>query len=356
MTDKANKAEEKKLLPGVGVDVGTANIVVARRYEDGSFAIRHHRNMLYEMDVSEEAQDLLERSKFLYLKTENKYYIVGEDALTVANAIGKGEIVRPMQNGLLNPSLKKAQDLLFFILKTVLGKPISDKEPLRFSVPANPVDAPIDNEFHKMVLQDFFDSLGFASKPINEALANLYSERPVMKVEGEEDRQLTGFSCSYGAGMVNCCFAMNGMSLVEFSNTKCGDHIDWKISTISGMPVTRIIKIKERDLDLSKPDQGDKVLMGLYVYYSEMIKRVLKNIGTELAKTDKSFDGPVEIVVCGGTAMAKGFIDRLKKVVDETELPFKVADVRMSQNPFFSVSRGACLAARADFEKRNKEK
>jgi len=348
--------EEKKLLPGVGVDVGTANIVVTRRFDDGSFSIKHHRNMLFEMDISDEAQDLLERSKFLYLKLENKYFIVGEDALTVANAIGKGEIVRPMQNGLLNPSLKRAQDLLFFILKTVLGKPLVEKESLRFSVPASPVDAPIDNEFHKMVLQDFFDSLGFSAKPINEALANLYSEQPVMKVAGEPDRQLTGYAISFGAGMANSCFAMNGMSLVEFSNTKCGDHIDWKVSTISGVPVPKIIKTKERDLDLSKPDQSDKVLMGLSVYYTEMMKRVVKHIAVELTKTDRSFDGPVEMVVCGGTAMAKGFIEKLKKVVNEIELPFKVADVRMAKEPFFSVSQGSCFAARADWEKLQKGK
>ena len=198
MSDSETKEEAPKEAKventpsGVGIDVGTANIVVARRQADGGFSVRYHRNMLYEMEVSDEARDLLERSKFLYLKVDNKYYIVGEDALTVANAIGKGDVVRPMQDGLLNPNLKKAQDLLFFILKTVLGKPQSETETLRFSIPANPVDSDMDNEFHQMVLQEFFDSLGYSSKPINEALANLYNEAPIMKVEGEEDRPLTG--------------------------------------------------------------------------------------------------------------------------------------------------------------------
>ncbi len=32
---------------------------------------------------------------------------VADDALKIVNAIGKGEIIRPMQNGMLNPSLKK---------------------------------------------------------------------------------------------------------------------------------------------------------------------------------------------------------------------------------------------------------
>ena len=43
----SEKIENKVLKPGVGVDVGTANIVVTRQYEDGSYSVKHHRNMLF---------------------------------------------------------------------------------------------------------------------------------------------------------------------------------------------------------------------------------------------------------------------------------------------------------------------
>ena len=346
--DGQNKDEGKKLVPGVGADVGTANIVVTRRFEDGSFSVKHHRNMLFEMEVSDESTDLLERSSFLYMKVGGKYYIVGDDALKLVNAIGRGDITRPMQNGLLNPSLKKAQEMLFYILKTILGDPIVENEPLRVSIPANPVDKPeMNNTFHQMVLESFFSRLGYAPKAINEALANLYSQAPSMTIDGEE-RALSGMSISCGAGMVNSCVAFKGLSVCEFSLTRSGDHIDRQTSGVTGESVSRVMSIKEKNLDLSKDNSENNVLQALSIYYDEFIKRVFSAMGKELISKGVSMDAPVPIVICGGTAMAPGFIERVKSVLKSVELPFEVKDVILSNDPFYSVSQGCCLAAIGD--------
>jgi actin-like ATPase involved in cell morphogenesis len=120
--------------PGVGCDIGTSNIVVSRQTIDGTFISKTHRDMLYSLDVSDESADLLKRSNYLYVQTGNKYYVIGEDALRLVNAIGKGEVIRPMKNGILNPSLKESSELLFFIIKAVVGEPVVKNESLRFSV------------------------------------------------------------------------------------------------------------------------------------------------------------------------------------------------------------------------------
>jgi hypothetical protein len=347
-----NKDSEIKENPCVGVDVGTSNICVCRQQTDGNFSVKHYRNMLFELEATEEADDLLSRSDYLYLKSDDRYYIVGDDALKLVNAIGKGEIIRPMQDGLLNPNLKRAQNLLNYILEAVLGKPLVAGENLRYSVPGNPVDRPeMNNLFHQMVLAEFFKRLGYSPKPINEALANLYNEAPTMEVEGEGTYPLTGYSISFGGGMMNCCFALRGMSIVDFSSTKCGDYIDKQASTVTGTSVGRVIRIKEKNLDLNKVDSDDPVQQALSIYYDEMIYRVIRNIGKELAKKTHTVDGAVEVVICGGTAMAPGFIGRVKGVLERIELPFKVKDVRLSGTPFYSVSQGACLAAQSDSEK-----
>ncbi|TRZ80212.1 hypothetical protein D4R86_04745, partial [bacterium] len=65
---KPEQVIETEYNPGVGVDVGTSNIVVARQKKDGTFVNRFHRDMLYPLDVSDEAADLLERSDYLYVK------------------------------------------------------------------------------------------------------------------------------------------------------------------------------------------------------------------------------------------------------------------------------------------------
>ena len=347
------KKEEGKQEQGIGVDVGTSTIVVARRDAGGGFSIKYHRNMLFEVEASGDAESFLKNSSFLYIKEGDRYYIVGDDALKIVNIMGTGEIVRPMQNGLLNPDLKKARQLLFYILKACVGKPIAENEALRFSAPANPIDEPnINNEFHCGVLKGFFDSLGFLSEPINEALSNLYAAKPVMKVEGEADKQLTGYSLSLGGGMANSCIAMGGYSLEQFSVTKCGDHIDRQVARATGVPAGKVMRIKETQVDLSKINQSDDVQVAISIYYDEMITRVVRNIGKRLSAKDRDFPGAMEVVVCGGTSMIPGFIPRLERILEKTELPFKVAGVRMSKQPFFSVSQGACMVAASDMEKR----
>jgi hypothetical protein len=340
-------------LPGVGVDIGTANIVVARKTKDGSFVNRYHRDMLYPLDVSEESTDLLERSDYLYVKVGDKYYIVGEDALRLVNAIGKGEVVRPMKDGLLNPDLKESSELLFYIIKAVVGAPIVENEPLRFSVPANPVDADIDNTFHQMVLSNFFKKLGYSPKPVNEAMCIVYDCNPVSKTD-EGDVQLSGIACSAGAGMTNIALSYKGMELKTFSVTKSGDYVDVSASKATGTAISKVMKRKEKELNLSSMDPSDRILSALYIYYQEVIDRCLHHISKEFKESSSEMEGSIEIVVAGGTSMPKGYIQMFEESLRDKNLPFDVYRVRHSDTPFNSVSQGACIRAQADYQKNQK--
>lgn len=356
----SDKAQDKQVPnPGVGADIGTANIVISREMPDGSFQIRHHRNMLYRLEISEEADDLLKRSGYLYVKTDRHFYIVGNDALTVANAIGRGEIIRPMQNGMLNPTLQGAKNLLFHIIKLVVGDPIVKDEALRFSLPANPVDTSenVNNQFHERVLRSFFASMGYSPQPINEAMANIFKQRPVMEVEGEGKKELSGYSISFGGGMANSCVALEGYPVAQFSNVKCGDWIDAQAAQVTGEPLGIVMKVKETKLDLAKPESEyeSEMEFALSTYYDEMISRVLRNVSKELQKEKRHFPGALDMVVCGGSALIPGFVDRLKRIAEKADLPFKVREIRLAKDPFFSVSEGSCLAARSDMAKRKKE-
>lgn len=345
---------ENKYLPGVGVDVGTSNLCVSRQKNDGSFEVKHHRNMLLPIECSQDSEDLLSNSKYLYIKSDNFFYVVGDDALKLSNALGRNDIVRPMQDGLLNPSLKSSQKLLNFILKAVVGSPIVENESLRFSVPSNPVDRPeMNNIFHTTVLTSFFQSLGYSARPINEALASLYFEDPCMTVEGEDLKHLSGYSLSFGAGMCNSCVAIGGMSVAEFSITKCGDFIDKSVATVTSEPIGKIIRTKERDFNLNE-EYEDSTKQALSIYYDEMINRVVRGIKSELSKTNRTFDGKLDIVLAGGTSMPKGFAERFGKAVKAIGLPFGVNEVRASNEPFYSVVQGCCLAARSDSQKKEK--
>tara|TARA_R110000824_G_scaffold148242_3_gene317895 strand:+ start:72398 stop:73537 length:1140 start_codon:yes stop_codon:yes gene_type:complete len=361
--DKKIEVVEKKEAPkeekqakyrsGVGVDIGTSNIVVSRQTEDGKFVSRYHRNMLFPLDISEEAVDLLDKSDYLYVKVNNKFFVVGEDALNLVNAIGKGEIVRPMKDGIMNPSLKESSELLFYIIKAVVGDPIIENEPLRYSIPANPVDSDIDNIFHKMILNNFFKKLGYDPKPVNEAMCIAYDCNPVLKDE-EDEIALSGCVCSCGAGMWNLALCYKGLSVVEFSCTKSGDHLDSEVSRMTGTPISKVIKTKEKKLDLRNVDFDDRVQAALSIYYDDMIDRMVQHISNQFSNQNSDMDGKIEIVVAGGTSMAPGFCERLEEAVERADFPFEVYRIRHSDNPFYSVSQGACIRAQADYAKTQK--
>ena len=154
--------------------------------------------------------------------------------------------------------------------------------------------------------------------------------------------------------MFNVAGAYKGLSVCEFSVTKSGDYIDTQAANVTSTAVSKVTKIKETKLDLNNVDFSDRVLAALSIYYDETIKRAITNIKTELAKSDRDFEGPCEIVLAGGTAMIKGVSDRFKAALAKEDLEFDVLEVRLSKNPFYSVSQGMCLRARADFEKRGK--
>lgn len=345
--------KEIKFKPGCGVDIGTQNIVLVRQTEDGTFVSRFHRNMLYPLEVSDESADLLERSDYLYIKVDNKYYVVGEDALRLVTAIGKGEIIRPMKDGILNPNLKESVDLLFYVIKAVVGEPIVKNEPLRYSVPANPIDRDLDNLFHQMILNNFFTKLGYDPKPVNEAACICYDCNPIMKLDGQE-MPLTGISVSCGAGMWNILLSFKGLSLMEFSCTKSGDYIDEMAEKVTGMNKNKIIKIKEKSLNLNKVDMNDRIQAALSIYYEETINRMIHNIATRFKDKGSEIEGEIELIVAGGTSMVPGFIDKIQEAIKKSEMPFKIWQVRHSSTPFYSVGQGACIRAQADFAKNKK--
>lgn len=342
-----------KYRPGIGIDVGTSYLVVSRQKEDGTFVNKFHRNMLYPLDINDESADLLDRSNYLHVKMGEKYYVIGDDALNLVNAIGKGSVIRPMKDGILNPNLKESSELLFYIIKAVAGNPIVEKENLRFTIPANPIDRDLDNRFHQMILDNFFSQCGYTSKAVNEAACIIYDCNPISKTD-DGDIPLSGLSISWGAGMANISVSYKGLSLVEFSCTKSGDNIDEMTEKVTGFAKSKIVKIKEKKLDLDKIDMSDRVQAALSIYYDETIERVVSSISKKLKESNVEMDGEVECIVAGGTSMPAGFCKRVEAAFKKYPLPFSIYRVRHSSTPFYSVAQGACIRAQADYAKLKK--
>ena len=51
------------------------------------------------------------------------------------------------------------------------------------------------------------------------------------------------------------------------------------------------------------------------------------------------------VVLSGGTAMPKGFLERFEASLCAADFPIRIAEVRISDDPLHSTARGALMAA-----------
>jgi hypothetical protein len=158
---------------------------------------------------------------------------------------------------------------------------------------------------------------------------------------------LTGICLSFGAGMENTSVVHQGDPLVEFSTTKAGDFIDMSVGHALDISPSIVQLEKESGIDLDK--HTSKIMEAVSVYYNSVIEYTLKNIAYELGQRKKSlpiFREDVSLIVSGGLTLAKGFNDRIRRVLSTVDFPIKVGDVRKAADPMTAVANGALLAAR----------
>ena len=166
-------SEDENQALGVGLDMGTMNIVAARRTAEGVTTNRIRDAFL---DLPDEHRKMLKLSGVNYVQTADGLVIVGDAAYDMANMFSR-EVRRPLQSGLIAAGEIDALEILGILVKHVLGKPVEENEVCYFSVPAAPVDDPDrDVIYHRGILEKIVTECGFKAYPSNEALAIIYSE------------------------------------------------------------------------------------------------------------------------------------------------------------------------------------
>ena len=65
---------------------------------------------------------------------------------------------------------------------------------------------------------------------------------------------------------------------------------------------------------------------------------------TTLFRSPK-LDQSVPIVLSGGTAIPKGFLNRFTTALGTEDFPIKISEVRVAEDPLNSTARGALMAA-----------
>jgi actin-like ATPase involved in cell morphogenesis len=334
----------KKVSPGVGLDIGTMNIVAARQ-ENGKGVTRLIRDAFLDLDM--DAKRSLKLSNVDYIETDTHLVVVGNEALNMANLF-KREARRPLSQGVISAGELDAQEILGILINRVVGDPQVEDEPVFYSVPAEPIDKPgQDIVYHTEIFRAILQEQGFVGHPTNEAMAIIYSQCAA--------ENFSGLSVSYGAGMGNVALAYQATAGMEFAISRGGDWVDQHAANAVGKTASQMCSIKEQGVDLANPKGRDQQAIAMYI--RNLVNYTLKNIAQEFKKVQNSINlpGAVPFIVSGGTTKAGGFMDIFTDELEKVRkkgFPIEISEVRHATDPLTAVAEGLLVLAMEEYEER----
>lgn len=354
----SNEGKETNEIFACGADYGTAFFVSARDDGEGNVSFNTVRDCFRELPYDSEFESILKEQGSHYLSSEDRLYVIGNSAFVQAGMAEFGAdlkpvkediLKRPMKEGVLNPdSPKISMMILREIARACIEQNIGPARPgeiVYFSIPANPIDSSINNTFHAKMAEKHLRGLGYHPVAINEASAVIFSECPKMYTP-EGPVPFTGIGISCGAGMMNFCLAERGIPLDEFSVTRSGDWIDAQVARMSGQPKTRVIKVKEKELNFNNIPDDNEILLALDVYYDELVRYAFTIFSERFKSNRGSIDHPIEIILSGGTASPPGFDKKVHRILDKMTLPFEIKQIRLAKDMLRTVANGCYLRAK----------
>jgi hypothetical protein len=329
------KGEQEYTQP-VGLDVGTSRIVVAR-YMDKKYTYETQLNAFLTLPYSKLAESLLQKEGVFYEVRGADLVVMGNDAQKFAEVF-HAETRRPMRNGTLNPQEPHSLAVVRSIIARLVGKAAVENQKLLFSVPAPLPEGDVGIPYHEASVQESLRELGYDAKPITEGLAVIFGELG--------DSNFTGIGISCGSGLFNVCLSVLSVPVISFSVPKAGDFVDAQAALVTGDVATRMRVYKEESFRLNG-FSSDRVQNALTVYYHEMIGNLVKVLREQISSTQRlpRLDQAIPLVLSGGTSMPTGFVEYFRRALASNELPVKLSEVRVSEDPLHSTARGALMAA-----------
>jgi nucleoid DNA-binding protein len=338
--ETANTEATSSQSAALGLDVGTSRLVLASGTAD-HIKSKAELNAFITVPYSKFTENILKQNKVTYqLNGGHALQVYGNEAARFANVFNT-EVRRPMMGGTLNPSEEYSLPVMQAIINQLVRK-TKHGEALRFSVPgALRSGGSTDLVYHEAMLRDLFSSMGYNAKGTNEGLAVVFAEL--------EKENFSGIGISCGGGMCNVALAFMSIPVMTFSINKAGDYIDRSVGAVTGEIATRIRTLKEESLDLSRAPHS-KYESALHVYYDDVILSLVESLRSALAETHNMprIDKPIPIVLSGGTAKPKGFIDKFRQAIERDGFPLAISEIRMADDPLTATARGCLIAAMYD--------
>jgi len=327
--------------PGVGLDVGTMNIVSARLSGE-KVVTKRVRDAFIDLDL--EAKKTLRLSKVNYVEEAGNLIVLGDSALTMANLF-KREVRRPLARGVISAGELEAQKILSLLVFNVLSHPVIENEHCFYSVPSSPIDDPEqDVVYHQEVFRKILTEHGYMPHPMNEAMAIVYSQCA--------RENFSGLAVSFGSGMCNVALAYQTVKGMEFSLARGGDYIDGHAAKAMGSTASRMCSIKEKGVDLANPQSREEEAIVLYV--RALIKYCLENIAGQFRRVQNTINlpEPVPFIISGGTTKAGGFIAVFKEefeAIKKRGFPIPISEIRLATDPMTAVAEGLLILAGEEY-------
>jgi hypothetical protein len=331
----------EKVNAGIGCDIGTMNIVGARRTSSGQIITKRVRDAF--IDLPLEHKRMLKLSNTSFAELDGRLVVVGDAALETANLLNK-DARRPMAGGVISAGELDAQRIIALIMQEVLGPPSLKDEKCCYSVPAPAIDVLGSNTlYHSAIIGKVLQELGYSPEPANEAMAVIYSE--CVK------ENFSGLGISYGSGMTNVCLSYNAMSAFEFSLGRGGDWVDAGAARAVGTTAARICSIKESGVDINLVNDSREV-EAISLFIQNLIDYTIDKIieTFQRKKGEIHISKPLPIIVSGGTSLATGFLDKFKERFElyKPKFPIQISEIRHATNPMTSVATGLLLLSQMD--------
>jgi hypothetical protein len=337
-----SEADQEKL--GVGLDIGTMNLIAAR-HVDGKLALRKVRDAFLDLEAG--AQKTLKLSNVSYVPDpddDNTLIVFGDSALTMANLF-KRDVRRPLSAGVIAAGELDAQKILGILIHHVIEEPMQEGEHCYYSVPAAPLDdLSQDIVYHTEIFRRILRERGYTPHPMNEAMAIVYSQCAA--------EQFSGLTLSFGAGMMNVALAYQTMKGLDFSLARSGDWVDQHAAKAIGATASRMCSVKEQGVNLAKPTSREEEALVLYI--RALIRYCLENVVNQFRRQQASISlpGPVPLVLSGGTAKAGGFLEVFQEeffAIKKRSFPFQISEIRMARDPLTAVAEGLLVLAGEEY-------
>src|SRR3954467_2406910 len=323
----------------IGLDIGTSRIVVS----DGPEGSRRRAqlNAFVPVPVSEMAENMLKQRGMIYERNCKNLYVYGNDSDFFASFLDT-DARRPMSEGLINPKEENSQHMIQRILQMMVPR-AKKNDVLCFSIPGRGEGVSGNLVYHEAVLKSFLQSLGYNAKALNEGQAVVFSEL--------QDESFTGIGISFGGGMCNVSVSFMSMPMITFSVPKGGDYIDRNVAEVMGEKNTTKVRLfKEEKLDLSRPPK-DEMMSAFHIFYDDLMKTLIERLRSEFSRSSQlpKLDRPLSVVLAGGTAMPKGFLEKFEGMLRaESDFPIDISSVRMAKGPLTTTAQGCYIAALAE--------